>query len=170
MEKKLLVRTPVTNDGISPVYDADKKPVYKESIMELAAKKVLESENAKRPPVLRHEFGVIEIQDEATGKSVAELTKKLEALENQKATQSLQERIAELEKEIDGNKTTGQLTPLAGGGALEVKLSKDGKADEAIEAVSVMGSVEDIKEFIGGEERKTVIEAANKRIAELQPA
>ena len=108
MSKKLLVRTPQTKDGVTLQYDADKKPVYKESIVELAAKKILESENAKKPEHLRHEFAEIDIPESAKGSSVPELLKKLQELEDSKQVQTLQERISLLEAELADAKKDGE--------------------------------------------------------------
>ncbi len=105
MAKKLVVITPQTTDGINLKYDANKQVVVKESIVELAAKKNFESLNAKRPEHLRHTFKVIEIPDKITGASNAELSKKLAELEGRKEKKSLEDRIAQLEAELEEKNT-----------------------------------------------------------------
>jgi predicted lipid-binding transport protein (Tim44 family) len=69
MSKKLLVRTPVTKDGIQPAFDAEGKREFKTAIVEPWARKELESLNATRAQHLRHEFEEIEVDDK-TGKPV----------------------------------------------------------------------------------------------------
>lgn len=100
MSKKLLVKTPHTLDGKTLQYDDQKQPVYRNSIVELTARKNLESLNASLPKHLRHEFEVIEVEDQAAqGSSTEQLKKKLGELEAEKENQELRKRIAELEAE-----------------------------------------------------------------------
>lgn len=63
MAKKLLVRTPATKDGRTLVYDENRQPVFRETILELSARRGLESENATRAEHMRHEFREIEVPD-----------------------------------------------------------------------------------------------------------
>lgn len=70
-EKKLLVRTPRTSDGRNPDYDDKRQVIYTETVVEPYAKKFLESENATRPTVLRHEFEEVQVEvEEGTGKTI----------------------------------------------------------------------------------------------------
>lgn len=61
--KKLLVRTPQTKDGINLKYDSDNQPVYKQSIVELGARKQLDSINSTLPEHLRHQIMEVEVDD-----------------------------------------------------------------------------------------------------------
>ena len=64
----LKVLTPVTSDGTSLVMTEDGpdgKKIYKESQLNLNAKKIMEAKNAKLPPHLRHIITVI--TDEPNG-------------------------------------------------------------------------------------------------------
>lgn len=65
-EKKLKVLTPVTVNGNTLAYDADKNPIYRESIVELAAKKDFEALNAKLPEHLKHKLEIINLTEEKT--------------------------------------------------------------------------------------------------------
>ena len=67
--KKLLVKTPVSTDGLSPSHDENKQPIYRETIVEPGSKKLFESLNADLPKVLRHEFETVDVDDE-TGQVV----------------------------------------------------------------------------------------------------
>lgn len=64
MAKKLLVRTPATRDGRTLVYDENRQPVFRETILELSARRGLESENATRAEHMRHEFTEIDVPDQ----------------------------------------------------------------------------------------------------------
>lgn len=63
MAKKLLVRTPVTRDGITLVYDENRQPRFKETIVEPWARKEFESLNSSMAEHLRHELIDIEVSD-----------------------------------------------------------------------------------------------------------
>ena len=167
MAKKLLVRTPQTNNGTTLVYDDKKQPVYKESIVELAAKKGLESINAKLPSHLRHEFSVIEVEEGEKGSTVEELKKKLASLEQQSQIVDLQAKIDELELKLKASTQTPAAD--ASNSNLSLALSKDGKADAGISIIGTLETIDAVNAFIAGEERKTVVDAANARIEQLTP-
>ncbi len=113
MAKKLLVRTPQTKDGVNLLYNDEKQVVYKESIVELSAKKGLESLNATLPKHLRHELSEIEVADvSAASSSNEELKKKLAELEAQKEKDELLKRISDLESERDGKSTPATPEPV----------------------------------------------------------
>lgn len=61
--KKLKVLTPQTVDGKNLQYDAEKKPIYTESIVELGSKKDFESLNSKLPEHLKHKFEEVDVED-----------------------------------------------------------------------------------------------------------
>lgn len=63
MAKKLLIRTPQTTNGIDLAYDDKKQPIYKETIVELTAKKHFESINNSLPDTLRHEIETVEVDE-----------------------------------------------------------------------------------------------------------
>lgn len=50
---KILVKSPVTSNGRDPIMTADGRIVYKETILNTAAKPVLEKINAKLPTHLK---------------------------------------------------------------------------------------------------------------------
>jgi hypothetical protein len=50
---EILVKTPVTSNGINPILDEQGQIVYKETVMEIAAKPILEKINEKLPVHLR---------------------------------------------------------------------------------------------------------------------
>ena len=56
MSKQLLVRTPITTDGITLKYDEAKQPQFKETILPLTARKDFEILNASLPEHLRHQL------------------------------------------------------------------------------------------------------------------
>jgi len=53
MQGNILVKTPLTTDGNSPVIGADGRQVFSESILTVAAKPVLEKRNASLPQHLK---------------------------------------------------------------------------------------------------------------------
>ena len=158
MAKKLLIRTPQTTDGINLRYGADKQVVYKETIVELGAKGNFESLNAKLPTHLRHEFKVVDVAESDPGLSNAELKKRLETLEKQAENEDLKNRIDELEKKLAAKNETADNGDA--GQKPETAAVLIGKIKEA-------GSVEEVTAISAGDERKSVIEAASKRIAEI---
>jgi hypothetical protein len=122
MSKKLLVKTPHTVDGKTLQYDENKQVVYRKSIVELSARKNLESLNASLPKHLRNEFEVIDVEDQtAQSASNEELKKKLAELEAEKENKELKKRIAELEAEKEAS---------AKKGAEEAEAAAKVKADE----------------------------------------
>ncbi len=50
---QILVKTPVTSNGRDPIMGADGKIMYKETILEAAAQKVIEKRNLKKPTHLK---------------------------------------------------------------------------------------------------------------------
>lgn len=62
--QKLRVLTPQTTDGKTLLYDENEKVVYKETIVELSAKKDFESLNNKLPKHLQHKLEVIDASKE----------------------------------------------------------------------------------------------------------
>jgi len=67
MAKKLLVKSPQTTDGTTIAYDSKKQPLYRETIVELTAKKQFESLNAAFDRAgnghLKHEFETVDVDD-----------------------------------------------------------------------------------------------------------
>lgn len=53
MQKLILVKTPLTVDGNMPMFGADGKRVYSESILTDVARKPLEKRNASLPEAIR---------------------------------------------------------------------------------------------------------------------
>jgi len=53
MQKQILVKTPLTTDGSSPVIGIDGKQVFSESILTMIAKPVLEKRNQSLPQHLK---------------------------------------------------------------------------------------------------------------------
>jgi len=172
MAKKLLVKTPHTLDGKTIQYDANKQVIYRKSIVELTARKNLESLNASLPKHLRHEFEEVEVEDQATGSSTDQLKKKLAELESEKENRELRQRIAELEAEkAEALKKTSETKDDAGSASNEGgsnEKPKQAKAEEVIAKVAVAETVDAVKALAEGDARKTVQEAATKRIAELE--
>lgn len=60
MPQKLLVRTPKTADGQSPLIE-NGKVAYKETLVEPGSKKYFESLNATIKQHLRHEFQLVDV-------------------------------------------------------------------------------------------------------------
>lgn len=173
MAKKLLVKTPVTVDGKNLLYNKDKQPQYATSILELAARKGLESLNSRLPEILRHEIEEIEVLDEVSiSSSTEDLKKKLLELEAESENHKLRQRIAELEAEKaqrDASKDepsldVAQRTTVKDAVRADIKGMK---AEDAIATIAALNNPEEIKAVIEGEQRKTVLEAAEKRLAEL---
>jgi BMFP domain-containing protein YqiC len=158
MAKKLLVRTPVTTDGVSLVYDENKQPVYRSSIVELAARKGLESINATLPKVLRHEFEVVEVEEDAKSASNEDLKAKLADLEQQEEKAKLERRIEELEAKLSGQ------SGAAGDSTVTDEKLKAADVVAKIQAAETVAQVEDLAK---DDTRKTVQDAAAKRTAEL---
>jgi hypothetical protein len=155
MPKRLLVRTPQTKDGVNLKYDKDKKPLYRESIVELRAKKNLESLNAKLPTHLRHEFAEIEVPDEQKSAPNQKLLERLAELESMKENKTLQERITQLEAELAE----------ANGGSTE---SVRGTVPEVVAKIKEATTKEDVNALAEGDVRKGVQDAAEKRIAQIE--
>lgn len=114
MSKKLLVKVPRTKDGVNLVYGPDKQVLYAEHIVELAAKKGLESINAKKAEHLRSIIEEIDVPDSAV-KSIpnADLISRIKELEEMDVKAGYEKRIAELEAKLLGkevNKDTGAET------------------------------------------------------------
>ena len=57
---KILVKTPVTSNGVNPILDAKGQIVYKETILELPAKKILDKANDKLPAHLKKVITLID--------------------------------------------------------------------------------------------------------------
>lgn len=127
MQRKLLVRTPLTTDGLSPQFDENDKKLYRETILPLGARAGLESINATMPDSLRHKFSEVEVgpdgkivgaqgsnngaQTGSNAMTAAEVVKLIAAAETVEAVNELsagdtratvstaaQKRIAELQK------------------------------------------------------------------------
>lgn len=64
MGKNILVKTPLTSDGMMPVIGMDGRQVYTESILGYPAKAILEKRNASLPGPLKV---IIEDYDGPTG-------------------------------------------------------------------------------------------------------
>lgn len=62
---KILVKSPVTSNGRDPIMSADGKIVYKETILNAAAKPVLEKINTKLPTHLKKVISDIVPNNEA---------------------------------------------------------------------------------------------------------
>jgi hypothetical protein len=155
MPRKLLVRTPKTSDGVNLVYDDKNQVVYTESILELSARKGLESLNARLKPNLRHiitETDVEEVGTSGTALSNEQLRKRLADLELEDENKRLRERIAELEDKGANDAADEKRTA--------TQIVKDIEVAETVEAVNTL--------LAEGTEFKTVQTAAAKRIAELE--
>jgi hypothetical protein len=158
MAKKLLVRKPVTRNGITLVYDDEKQPVFTESIVELSAKRIFESINASLPTHLRYELKEVDVTEVvAGGSSNDELKKKLEDLEAADEKKRLLARIAELEAAQNPSTDTSLI-------------GDPEKATVVIANITEEKTKEQVKNLLGSDERKTVKDAAAKRIAELEVA
>lgn len=179
MAKKLLVRTPKTLDGKSLVYDADKRPVYSESIVELGARKTLESLSASMPKHLRYELEEVDIDESPLGSTNEELKKKLALLEEASETVELKKKIADLEAKLAGkpaeptaaekeaaepNIEAAERQSIRDAAVADIKALN---AEKGIDAISKVNDPEVLKAVIDGEQRKTVKEAAEKRLAEI---
>lgn len=68
MAKKLLVKTPQTTDGITPMFDEEKRLIYKETFLPTTARVQLEGINATLPEILRHEFSEVETEINEAGR------------------------------------------------------------------------------------------------------
>jgi hypothetical protein len=131
MFKKLLVKTPVSHDGVNLTYDDKKQVIYKESILEVAAKKTLESLNSRLPVQLRAEITEIEVADSnVKSASNEDLKKKLDDLEEQKKNAAMQARIDQLENELADQKAAADKAA-----AEEAKKAAEAKAAEEADKV-----------------------------------
>lgn len=158
MAKKLLIKTPQTTDGTTLRYDDNSQVVYKNSILELGARKNILNLNAKLPKHLQHVIEEVEIDDQPIGSSNDELRKKLANLEAQQENDELKKRIAELEAKL----STGTSEPNANAESkVETVASLATKIKEA-------ETIDEVNVIAGTDERKGVVEAAKKRIAELE--
>lgn len=63
MAKKLLVRTPKTMDGITPMHDSDDRKLYSESLLPVTAMKHLENENSRRADGMKHKISIVEVDE-----------------------------------------------------------------------------------------------------------
>jgi len=154
MALKLLVKTPKTINGVTLLYDADKKVVYRENIMELAAEAGLRELNAKLPEHLRHEITKVEVKEVGVANSkINELKKRLAELEAEKEDKELLAKIAELEGKGD-----------AGNGDAK----KPAQVKELVALIEAAETVEQVNEIAGTDERKGVLDAKTKKIAELE--
>lgn len=61
--KKLLIKTPYTRDGRTLVYDENRQPIFKESLVEDTpfVRKQFESLNSSTPEHLRHELVEVDV-------------------------------------------------------------------------------------------------------------
>ena len=57
---EILVLSPVTSNGVNPILDAKGQIIYKETILPLEAKKIIEKQNDKRPDHLKKKITIIE--------------------------------------------------------------------------------------------------------------
>lgn len=155
MARKLLVKTPKTTNGSTLVYDENKNVVYKESYMELAAKGSLIELNQKLPKHLQHIITEVEVQEaNAVSSKTSELKRKLAALKEQNELADLEKQIAEEEAKLSGGQESKE---------------DSGKtaAPEVIAAINAAESVYAVNKLIEGETRKTVLSAAEKKLAAL---
>ncbi len=177
MAKKLLVLTPVTKDGTTLLYDDNKQPIMKETIVELGAKKNFESLNSKLPPQLRHDFGEIVVPDRIKGTSNAELTRRLSELESRKEKTTLEARIAELEAQLAENKGPALVSNSEPAADIQspvppATISTEADAGlkpvpEVLEKIAKAKTKEAVGKITLGETRQEVIDAGLARIAEL---
>lgn len=94
MAKKLLIKTPVSHDGKSLVYNDKKEVVYNESIVEISAKKDFEAINAQiGNAAFKHIIEEVEVEDEKS----ANVMKELESAKAD-AEKALADKSAELDK------------------------------------------------------------------------
>mgnify|MGYP001586938109 CR=1 FL=1 len=57
---EIIVLSPVTSNGINPVLDNKGQIIYKETILPLAAKAIIEKQNEKRPDHLKKKISLVE--------------------------------------------------------------------------------------------------------------
>ncbi len=149
--KKLKVLTPQTIDGKTLAYDEDKKVIYSSSIVELAAKKDFEALNAKLPSHLHHILQEIEVDvnvKKVLGKNVD--------VPQTNEDPSLKDKIIAKDEEIN---------------TLKQKLADLNKKPNAAFVISKIDEAttqEEVNELIEGDDRATVIAAANKKIETLK--
>lgn len=56
---QILVKTPVTTDGITLAYDDNQQPIFREMTLPVYAKELLEKHNDKLPVHLRHKISLV---------------------------------------------------------------------------------------------------------------
>lgn len=157
MARKLLVKTPKTTNGTTLVYDAEKNVVYKKSYMELSAKGSILELNQKLPEHLKHIIEEVEVDEpNAVSSKKADLKKKLAELKEQNELADLEKQIAAEEAKISGGQ---EATEDAG----------KNPATEVIAAINAAETADAVNALIEGESRKTVLNAAQKKLAALNP-
>lgn len=101
MAKKLLIKTPVSHDGKSLVYNDNKEVVYSESIVEISAKKDFEAINAQiGNAAFKHIIEEVEVEDEKSANVMKELESAKADAEKAKADaeKALADKSTELDK------------------------------------------------------------------------